>query len=173
MYPSSGLSLFGMTIYFALRCRAASMVSTVQHELWRISNLRWGNDQPKHLPNGHPCLWLEPQGTVAPLQQVLENLLTAQPRAPVALTGRKKCIPKEDKSGEYDAGYKEAIEVMLLLNEDELAHRCDYCGSAEEFYGDYHDVKYVKIGGKGYSSTYGCPECLEKSFFARALMRMG
>ncbi|KAJ7633488.1 hypothetical protein DFH06DRAFT_693443 [Mycena polygramma] len=129
-------------------------------------------DQPKLLPNGHPCLWLEPRDTSAPLEQVLDNLLAAQPRGPVALTGRKKRIPKENASGEYDAGYEEAVEVMLLLNEEELAHCCYYCGSAEEFYGDQHDVRYVKIGGQGYSSTYGCPECLAKSLFGRALTRM-
>ncbi|KAJ7633487.1 hypothetical protein DFH06DRAFT_915620, partial [Mycena polygramma] len=96
----------------------------------------------------HPCIWLEAHGDARDFQEtVLNPLLNAQPRAPVALTGRKM-----NASGKY----KEAVEVMLLLNEDELAHCCYYCGSAEEFYGDYHDVKYAKIGGQGYSSTYGC-----------------
>ncbi|KAJ7443409.1 hypothetical protein B0H11DRAFT_1826169, partial [Mycena galericulata] len=130
-------------------------------------------ETPRCLPNGHPCIWLEPQ-THSPnpnrLDELVEQLLTAQPRPPVKLTGGKMSIGTTDRIGIQPG--RDAREAIVLLSEDELAHCCYYCGWPEVTYGEdpeEGESRYKKIGGEGYRSTYACCDCLEKSFFTRSL----
>jgi hypothetical protein len=65
-------------------------------------------------------------------------------------------MPVTEPSGEERL--EEAVEVVIMLSEDELAHCCYYCGMPEQVFGDHWDIDrvYKKIGGQGSSSTYGC-----------------
>lgn len=118
-------------------------------------------EKPRRLPNGHPCIWLEPSDpsshsfTVGKeLDELIGQLLEAQPRAPIHLTGRKRGMRKTDRDGVERR--HDALEIMMLLTEDELAHCCYYCGWPEVAYGDDKDGRYPRIGGDGYESTYAC-----------------
>ncbi|KAJ7782524.1 hypothetical protein DFH07DRAFT_324978 [Mycena maculata] len=122
-------------------------------------------EEPRFLPDGHPCIWLKPDG-LGVTSNLIAQLLQVQPRAPIHLTGR---LPTRNGKA------LEAVEVIMLLGEDELAHCCYYCGEPEEVFGPHGpwpEVKYKKIGGTGYASTYGCPGCLDKrSFLTRTWRR--
>jgi hypothetical protein len=107
--------------------------------------------KPNSLPNGYPYIWLEPtslpkgENILDEVEGLISKLLVAQPRAPIRPTGRKRAVPGVDGG---------AVEIVIMLSEDELAHCCYYCGRPEEVY----DPRYRRIGGKGHSRTYGCPE---------------
>ncbi|KAJ7678699.1 hypothetical protein B0H17DRAFT_102366 [Mycena rosella] len=129
-------------------------------------------DEPNHLPNGHPYIWLEPpsggEAGVPQLQKLISQLLTAEPRAPIRLTGRKRRMRGIDE-GER----AEAVEIVIMLSEEEFAHCCYYCGRPEETDGAPNEDLHKRIGGQGYSSMYGCPDCLRNGFFAQIQARAG
>ncbi|KAJ7467021.1 hypothetical protein FB451DRAFT_1093028 [Mycena latifolia] len=92
-------------------------------------------DEPQHLPNGHPCIWLEPRNPRQPnkagpeeVEELIPMLGVSGPRqVPIRLTGRRKRLSRADGRGQPT----EAVEIVLMLNEDELAHCCYYCGMPE------------------------------------------
>ncbi|KAK7683493.1 hypothetical protein QCA50_013327 [Cerrena zonata] len=104
---------------------------------------------------GRPCIWLDVDYERDPREfanqgAILEALLEAQPRAPIRLTGRKRTM-----SGV--GGEREAVEVEVMLEEDELARCCYYCGSPENDWDG--DNRFRRLTGEGYESTYRCLQC--------------
>ncbi|KAJ6585311.1 hypothetical protein B0H19DRAFT_418571 [Mycena capillaripes] len=131
-------------------------------------------EEPTFLPNGHPCIWVEP------LEDYVFNLgklLAITPRAPIRLSGRRKSIASaKGELGET----KELVEIVIMLSEDELAHCCYYCGRPESMRANYADPPalrepytdhWSRMGGNGYSSTYKCCDCLAERFFTRIRKR--
>ncbi|KAJ6493807.1 hypothetical protein DFH09DRAFT_946932 [Mycena vulgaris] len=120
-------------------------------------NRTTAGEEPHCLPNGNPYIWLEPPVTWGSesgreaLERLISQLLEAQPRPPIRLTGRRRSIPRTDDGVQRLGG--EAVEIVIMLSEDELAHCCYYCAQPE----DERDLRYKRIGGEGHSSTYGCP----------------
>ncbi|KAH9836069.1 uncharacterized protein C8Q71DRAFT_868116 [Rhodofomes roseus] len=86
---------------------------------------------PALSPAGHPLIWFdanwdrEPGDSTFPEGGLLNSLLAAEPPV-VRLTGRGRTAADKLKGGE-----RVAQEVEILLDEDELAHVCCYCGEPE------------------------------------------
>ncbi|KAJ7162235.1 hypothetical protein C8R46DRAFT_346396 [Mycena filopes] len=122
----------------------------------------------KSLPNGYPYIWLEakdsrPDETVGMWIERLAGL----PRPIVRPTGRRRQIPGADGG--------EAVEVVIMLSESELAHCCYYCARPEQTWGAGAQAQsddFKKIGGEGYSSTYVCYNCPRNWFFTRVRSRL-
>ncbi|KAJ6585308.1 hypothetical protein B0H19DRAFT_1227776 [Mycena capillaripes] len=137
-----------------------------QSRIFKDMNATTAAEEPTFLPNGHPCIWLEPPED-GDIKDLLAKLLDVTPRAPIRLSGRKKAIFSAD--GES----RELVEIVIMLSEDELAHCCYYCGRPEATLGrEPHTDHWPRIGGNGYSSTYKCYDCLEEGFFTRVRKRM-
>lgn len=108
-------------------------------------------------PNGRPYLWLDcsPDRPYGGLNGVLTALVAADPKSIVKPTGRTQIMSPPGGS-DVESDPREVQEVELLLPEDELLHSCYYCGDLEmEGNGG---VAFVRISGRGYTSTYGCPD---------------
>lgn len=86
----------------------------------------------------------------------MNMLLEGEPRAPVKVTGGKRVVQVEDSKGTERRKGKErvAVEVELLLEEDELARCCYYCGMPEN--DGEKDHRFRRINGEGYESSYRC-----------------
>lgn len=52
-------------------------------------------------------------------------------------------------------GEREVMEVELMLEEDELARCCYYCGRPENDWDG--DERFKHLGGEGYEATHRCP----------------
>ena len=111
---------------------------------------------------GNPTIWLDvdyerdPRGFTDP-GSILGAMLEAEPRVPVRLTGRKKIVKGdgEGKKTGWAQDEREIVEVELLLEEDELARCCYYCGSPENDW-DRNTGRFECLSGQGYESTYRC-----------------
>lgn len=103
-----------------------------------------------HAPNGRPCFWFDSDWDrkPSPLSDLLPALTSAHPRPPLRPTGRKQKMTAEGVE-------RVALEVELLLDEEELVSVCYYCGELESVW-DIRDAPYRRIGGQGYASTYSC-----------------
>ena len=84
-----------------------------------------------------------------PFSSLLSALLVAEPKPPIKLTGHTQRMSAEL------GGEREAVEVELLLTEEELAKACYYCGEVETEW-DIRDQPFKHNGGEGYASTYEC-----------------
>ncbi|KAJ6596945.1 hypothetical protein DFH09DRAFT_1023402 [Mycena vulgaris] len=101
-----------------------------------------------------PCFWFDsdwdrrPQ----PWSDLLAALLAIEPgKAPIRRTGRTQKMTAEG------GGEREAVEVELMMDEDELCKVCYYCGDFES--NRLGEEPYPKIRGDGYTSTYSCHSC--------------
>lgn len=107
-------------------------------------------------PDGRAYFWLDcstDRGYGGFPNGVLAALVASEPKPVVKPTGRKQIMAPLHEAG-LDSGPREVQEVELLLSEDELIHSCYYCGDLEiEGNGG---VPFMRIGGAGYASTYGC-----------------
>ncbi|KAJ7883450.1 hypothetical protein B0H14DRAFT_3432902 [Mycena olivaceomarginata] len=108
-----------------------------------------------------PCFWFDsdwdrqPQ----PWSDLLEALLTIEPKAPLRRTGRTQRMTAEL------GGERDAVEVEVMVDEDELCKVCFYCG---DFDSDRLGAEtYPKIEGDGFTSTYSCGSCTSLSLEAR------
>ncbi|KAJ7162221.1 hypothetical protein C8R46DRAFT_903879 [Mycena filopes] len=107
-----------------------------------------GGEPAKALPNGYPYIWLEADFRPAGSGWLKELLTTPGPI--FRPTGRKRQIPVAD--GET----REAVEIVIMVGESELAHCCYYCAQPEEHWSGHGESEHKKIGGEGNSSTYIC-----------------
>lgn len=107
---------------------------------------------------GRPLIWMDcstDRGYRGIPNGALTALLAADPRPPIKLTGRiQRMSPPASVDLEDDE--RDVQEVELLLSEDELLHSCYYCSALEIHERDA--AKFAHVGGKGYSSTYGCED---------------
>jgi hypothetical protein len=119
-------------------------------------------------PDGRPYLWLDcstDRGYGGLPNGVLAALTASEPKSVVKPTGRKQIMAPPEETG-LDSDPREVQEVELLLSEDELLHSCYYCGDLEiEGNGG---IPFVRIGGTGYASTYGCASVRLESQIFRA-----
>ncbi|KAF8958071.1 hypothetical protein BDZ97DRAFT_68892 [Flammula alnicola] len=109
--------------------------------------------------DGRPYIWLDCSSDhleFIPHQNpgILTALLNAEPRPIIKLCGltRRMSAPSGATDRYSEGEVIEVEKVELLLSEDELAHSCYYCGEVEMDGGE----NFERIGGKAYSSTYGC-----------------
>ncbi|KAJ7135494.1 hypothetical protein C8R43DRAFT_1021272 [Mycena crocata] len=102
---------------------------------------------------GRPCFWFDsdwdrrPQ----PWSDLLSALLTIEPKPPIQRTGRTQKMSAEM------GGEREAVEVEMMLAEEELCKVCCYCGSFE--IDRLGEEKYSKVAGSEFTSTYSCHAC--------------
>lgn len=123
----------------------------------KVAHLNYSTPSEPHPPplslKGRPYFWFDSSWdrgvTAGP--PLLSTLLSAEPRPPLRLTGSTQKMSIEGTLG----GDREAVEVELLLSEDELCHVCYYCGKFEDMW-EARDHYYTRNGGKGYMSTYSC-----------------
>ncbi|KAJ7035691.1 hypothetical protein C8F04DRAFT_1098169 [Mycena alexandri] len=99
----------------------------------------------------HPCFWFDsdwdrrPQ----PWSDLLAALLTIEPKAPLRRTGRTQKMTAEM------GGEREAAEVEVMVDEDELCKVCYYCGELQS--DRLGEEAFSKVAGDGFTSTYSCP----------------
>jgi hypothetical protein len=106
--------------------------------------------------NGHPLLWFDSNwdrnnapNMVAP-RGMLSAVLAAEPPV-IRKTGRTQ--PMHGRDGEE----REAVEVELLLSEDQLSYRCWSCGHYETET-DVQSGRMTRWHGEGYESLYCCEQ---------------
>ncbi|KAJ7173816.1 hypothetical protein C8R46DRAFT_123818 [Mycena filopes] len=100
-----------------------------------------------------PCFWFDsdwdrrPQ----PWSDLLAAMLTIQPKAPIRRTGRTQKMTAEL------GGERDAVEVEVMVDEDELCKVCYYCGDLE--IDRLGEETFPKVAGDGFTSTYSCHTC--------------
>lgn len=107
-------------------------------------------------PERRPFIWLDAstdRGYGGIPTGVIPALLATEPQSVIQLTGRTQ--PMQPPAGSNLEGGEVVVQqVELLLSEDELCHSCYYCGELE--IDGNGGEPFQKIGGAGYTSTYGC-----------------
>jgi hypothetical protein len=97
-----------------------------------------------------PLIWLDSdidRTDYGPPDGMLVALLAANPTV-IKATGRTKMM--HDSKGVE----REASEVEILLNEEDLSHICYYCGEMEFDSGPR--LRMERCSGQGYHSLYWC-----------------
>ncbi|KAF7369121.1 hypothetical protein MVEN_00239300 [Mycena venus] len=108
-----------------------------------------------------PCFWFDsdwdrqPQ----PWSDLLAALLAIEPKVPLRRTGRTKKMIAEL------GGEREAVEVEVTMDEDELCKVCFYCGDFES--NRLGTGTFSKFEGEGFTSTYSCHSCTALPLQAR------
>lgn len=135
--------------YLAVYARAYGMAATRE---WSILNFTTpGSERLSSSPQNRPCIWLDTEldrdeRNLGPAGGMLAAMLAAEPPV-VKATGRTKTIHAAL------GGEREAHEVEILVQEDDLARFCYYCGGLQHA----TDI-FERCGGEGYTSIYWCPE---------------
>jgi hypothetical protein len=80
---------------------------------------------------------------------MVRALLDAEPPV-VQKTGRTRATA-------INGGDREAVEIELLVDEDDLSRCCYYCGALETT-SDVRDGRMERLSGEGYESTYCCSQ---------------
>ncbi|KAJ6466808.1 hypothetical protein C8R45DRAFT_1020199 [Mycena sanguinolenta] len=112
-----------------------------------------------------PCFWFDsdwdrrPQ----PWSDLLAALLAIEPKAPLRRTGRTQKMTAEL------GRERDAVEVEVMLDEDELCRVCFYCGDFDS--NRLGTDPYQKFGGDGFTSTYSCHSCSALPLKARTAER--
>lgn len=135
--------------YLAVYARAYGMAATRE---WSILNFTTpGSERLFSSPQNRPCIWLDTEldrdeRNLGPAGGMLAAMLAAEPPV-VKATGRTKMIHAAL------GGEREAHEIEILVQEDDLARFCYYCGGLQHT----TDI-FERCGGEGYTSIYWCPE---------------
>ncbi|KAJ7467023.1 hypothetical protein FB451DRAFT_1178269 [Mycena latifolia] len=81
--------------------------------IWADFNTTAARDEPHHLPNGHPYVWLEPhdppqENKAGPgeVEELISQLLATGPRVPIRLTGKRN---------RYRAKRRRACPLLLYI----------------------------------------------------------
>ncbi|KAF2104418.1 hypothetical protein NA57DRAFT_70625 [Rhizodiscina lignyota] len=99
--------------------------------------------------------WL--QEKLGPCPILLEDLLAATPPIIKDLGIKRKAKTKPKESQDVDVIEESLIEV--LLKEEELCHRCAYCGAWEYSYD--HSTRHRRVTEPGTSALYWCGDCTQ------------
>jgi hypothetical protein len=106
--------------------------------------------------NGRPLLWFDSdwdrynKPDITAPRGILSTVLTATPPV-IVKTGRTQ--PMRGRDGEE----REAVEVELLLGEDQLSHKCWNCGHYETDT-DVQSERMARWLGEGGESLYCCTQ---------------
>ncbi|KAK7055218.1 hypothetical protein R3P38DRAFT_3385341 [Favolaschia claudopus] len=116
---------------------------------------------------GRPCFWFDSDWDRKPhpWSDLLAALLSIEPKPPLRRTGRTQNMSMPAEEG----GEREAVEVEVLLDEEELCHVCFYCGDLDT--NRVGEAPFAKVAGKGYASTYACSDCAALPLKARNAKR--
>ncbi|KAJ7492134.1 hypothetical protein FB451DRAFT_518155 [Mycena latifolia] len=108
-----------------------------------------------------PCFWFDSDWDrqSKPWSDLLAALLAVEPKAPIRRTGRTQKMTAEL------GGEREAEEVEVMLDEDEMCKVCYYCGDFES--NRLGEKTYSKLEGDEFTSTYACHSCTSLSLEAR------
>lgn len=147
--------------YLVILARAYGMAAT------RVYTVLNTSTPPSTVPplssSGHPLIWLDADldrrpPHLGPPDGVLAALRAADSEV-IRPTGRTQRM--NAKLG----GERDAHEVELVLEEDQLARCCWYC-DAFELDTDFRDNRrFLLCSGEGYESTYMCPQVGHPSTF--------
>ncbi|TBU30095.1 hypothetical protein BD311DRAFT_787404 [Dichomitus squalens] len=151
--------------YLVVLARAYGMAATHLYTVLNSSTPR--STVPPLSSAGRPLIWLDADLDRHPAQLGPPNGVLAALRAAdseiIRPTGRTQRMHAEL------GGERDAHEVELILDEDQLARCCWYC-DALELDSDVRDnYRFPLCSGEGYTSTYMCQTCAQKSAFARAI----
>ncbi|KAJ7635853.1 hypothetical protein B0H17DRAFT_1149650 [Mycena rosella] len=134
-------------------------------ETRQLAHLNHSSETVTYSEAKRPCFWFDsdwdrqPQ----PWSDLLAALLAIEPKAPLKGTGRTQKMSAEV------GGERKAVEVEVMLDEDELCKVCYYCGDFET---DRLGAEtYSKVNGDGFTSTYSCPACTALPLKARNAQR--
>jgi hypothetical protein len=106
-------------------------------------------DAPPALsPRGRPLVWIEEDGGHQSFRQGYAAALARADYPIVARTGRTRRVRR------YSGGEVEAVEVEILLDEDQLSRGCRHCDDTELEH--QPGPRPARVGGKGYASVYCC-----------------
>ncbi|KAI1785842.1 hypothetical protein LXA43DRAFT_1036119 [Ganoderma leucocontextum] len=151
--------------YLLILARAYGMAATRVHAVLNSSTP--SSTIPASSATGHPLIWLDTDldrdpRNLGPAEGVLAALKAAETQV-VQPTGRVQRMHGEE------GGERDAHEVELMLDEDQLARCCWYCAALEVDTDVRDNDRFQLCDGEGYTSTYMCPQCANKSGFARAV----
>ncbi|KAM5540839.1 hypothetical protein V8D89_005483 [Ganoderma adspersum] len=148
--------------YLVVFARAYGMASTRVYAVLNISTPR--STVPASSLSGRPLIWLD-----ADLDRNFDTpgdvfaALKATDAQVIQPTGRTQRMHAK-QGGEHDAH-----EVELILDEDQLARCCWYCDALEVDTDVRDNDRFRLCSGEGYTSTYICHQCADKSAFTRAV----
>lgn len=145
--------------YMLVFSRAYGMAASSKVAILNCSTTARAIDAPKLSPAGRPLIWLDsdmdrsPWNIGPPGGDMLTALLEANPPV-IRATGRTRMMIAQP------GGAKNAHEVELLLEEDQLSRMCRYCGGTELAEAD----RFMRCGGDDARPEYMC-------FTVRTLLR--
>ncbi|KAJ6538987.1 hypothetical protein B0H19DRAFT_1176524 [Mycena capillaripes] len=157
--------------YLLILARAYGMAAT---RVYAVLNISTPNSTvPVISASNRPVIWLDADldrdpRNLGPPQGVLAGLRAADKEV-VRPTGRMQ------RMHATEGGERDAHQVELLLTEDQLARCCWYCHALEVDTDVRDNDRFPRCSGEGYSSTYMCHNCANKSAFSRSvsgLLRM-
>ena len=138
--------------YMLVFPRAYGMAATLKVATLNCSTTARAVEAPKLSPAGRPLIWLDSDmdrsiwNMSLTGEDMLGALLHVDPPV-IRATGRERMMIAQP------GGAKVAREVELLLEEDQLARMCRYCGCTE--LAETH--RYKRCGGDDARPEYMCP----------------
>lgn len=140
--------------YLLILARAYGMAETRVYAVLNSSTP--SSTVPASSPTGHPLIWLDTDldrdpRHLGPPEGVLAALMAADSQV-VRPTGRVQRM--HGKEG----GERDAHEVELMLEEDQLARCCWYCNILETDVDARDNTRLQRCSGEGYTSTYMCQQ---------------
>ena len=138
--------------YLLILARAYGMAATRTYAVLNVSTPR--SAPPALSAEGRPLIWLDTDLDRDPRQLgppggVLAALQGAEPPV-VRVTGRTQ------RMRAAEGGEREAHEVELLVDDEQIGRCCWYCGDVELASDVHEGRRFPHCGGEGAASTYMC-----------------
>ncbi|EPS94156.1 hypothetical protein FOMPIDRAFT_1134853 [Fomitopsis schrenkii] len=137
--------------YMLIFSRAYGMAATRNLATLNYSTTARAIEAPKLSPAGRPLIWIDSDidripGSLGPASGDMLSALLQASRPLIRPTGRTRMMIAQP------GGARIAHEVEILLEEDELAHMCGYCGCPELAEPD----RFKRYGGSDARPEYIC-----------------